>query len=90
MIERVMNLNYFTYGKPFTGSLYNGGFCYRIIAPKDDDIDRRFIAACWKGPFAYDKTKEEIRTREFEFSEKGYDELIGWLDKESTRYAGES
>lgn len=112
MIERLMNLNHFTYKKPFSGSDKGNKFKYIIqmiekeIIPEVPELfeaDSKevseafntevkkvnvFKVTCWAGEKNSKNTpQEEMQIREFEFSEKGYDELLQWLNEESDKIA---
>ncbi len=72
MIERkdLLNLNFYRYRKPFTGSL--GNMRYRIEPVTDED--KKPVAlrlTVWPGPYAFDATEEELKQQfEEEFSEE--------------------
>lgn len=88
MIERLMNLNHFTYKKPFSGSDKNRQFRYiiRMIINEEPTKEKMLRAICWWGEFNSSVTPDqEKKVREFEFSEEGYDEAIKWLNEESDR-----
>ena len=78
-IESVLSFNFYTYGKPFTGS--DHGKRFRIVKeerelpgePKEELPDgeeaevkkENVLAVCiWPEPFAYDKTGEEKKKRQ--------------------------
>lgn len=99
MIEKLMSLNHFTYKKPFSGSDKGNRFKYIIQMkikeipvegetnddgePKVDKV-KVFSVVCWIGEGNSKVTPDEDKKfREFEFTEKGYDELLEWLNAES-------
>lgn len=45
-------------------------------------------ATAWKGPFIYEKTKEEKFAKEFEFSEEGIKMAGEWLSGQPERICG--
>lgn len=36
---------------------------------------------CWKGPYIFDKTKEEKQYKRFPYTEEGIQELTAWLNQ---------
>lgn len=85
MIDRntILPFHFYTYNKPFTGSL--NGKRYRIIRNQTDgsarDLDE-FTVSIWPEPYAYDKTDAElIREQTFPFSEEGYEAVIAYLNE---------
>ena len=62
----------------FTGS--DKKMCYRIERVGDDDICK-FQATMWEGPFNYETTPEEKKSRHLEeFSEEGLCSLVEWMN----------
>lgn len=83
----VLNMKYYEYGQPFTGSL--GEMCYRIERNPLEDVHftppakrepSTLKAIVWKGPFNYVTTEEEKIEKEFDFSNEGKNELVDWLN----------
>ena len=77
-----MPLNYFTYGKPFTGSIRN--LSYRIIR-EEKTIDEAKYAllqvSVWPGPFSFGKTPEEKKlVQSFPFDEEGRAAALEWVN----------
>jgi len=92
MIEKLMNLNHFTYKKPFSGSDKGNRFKYiiqMVIKEPEPEVKVKvFKVTCWVGEGNSKVTSDEEKTvREFEFSEEGYDELLKWLNEESDKIA---
>jgi len=85
MIDKVMNLNHFTYKKPFSGSDKGNKFKYIIQMVPEDDV-KLFHVTYWTKETNSKVTSEEDMTRRtFPFSEEGYDEVLGWLNEECAR-----
>ncbi|MDO4489371.1 MAG: hypothetical protein Q4B67_09835 [Eubacteriales bacterium] len=63
----------------YTGS--KGNVRYRI--EKKEEEERKFLfLSVWTTPFAYDKTNaEDMETKEFDFSDKGIDEIVDFLNE---------
>jgi hypothetical protein len=60
----------------YTGSL--GDMRYKIMRnPENED---NFIIYTWKGPLAFDTTKEEKETFEVEFSDEGLQQITDILN----------
>jgi hypothetical protein len=96
-IESVLSFNFYTYGKPFTGS--DHGKRFRIVKeerelpgePKEELPDgeeaevkkENVLAVCiWPEPFAYDKTGEEKKIRrDFPFTEEGLIESVAFINE---------
>ena len=85
MIEKMMNLNYFTYKKPFSGSDKGNRFKY-VIQMQEDEEKKVLHVMCYVGEKNSKETPDEIKKfRDFEFSEEGYEEALDWLSKESDK-----
>lgn len=80
MIDREINLNYYTYGETYFGSYV--GMRYAIVMVKEDENQiLRFTS--WPEPFSYDKTSDDQKTiQDFPFTEEGYDTGVAWLNLE--------
>ena len=85
MIEKMMNLNYFTYKKPFSGSDKGNRFKY-VIQMREVEEKKVLHVMCYVGEKNSKETSDEIKKfRDFEFSEEGYEEALDWLSKESDK-----
>lgn len=85
MIEKMMNLNYFTYKKPFSGSDKGNRFKY-VIQMQEVEEKKVLHVMCYVGEKNSNETPDEIKKfRDFEFSEEGYEEALDWLSKESDK-----
>ena len=85
MIEKMMNLNYFTYKKPFSGSDKGNRFKY-VIQTQEVEEKKVLHVMCYVGEKNSKETPDEIKKfRDFEFSEEGYEEALDWLSKESDK-----
>ena len=85
MIEKMMNLNYFTYKKPFSGSDKGNRFKY-VIQMQEVGEKKVLHVMCYVGEKNSKETPDEIKKfRDFEFSEEGYEEALDWLSKESDK-----
>ena len=85
MIEKMMNLNYFTYKKPFSGSDKGNRFKY-VIQMQEVEEKKVLHVMCYVGEKNSRETPDEIKKfRDFEFSEEGYEEALDWLSKESDK-----
>ena len=85
MIEKMMNLNYFTYKKPFSGSDKGNRFKY-VIQMREVEEKKVLHVMCYVGEKNSKETPDEIKKfRDFEFSEEGYKEALDWLSKESDK-----
>ena len=85
MIEKMMNLNYFTYKKPFSGSDKGNRFKY-VIQMQEVEEKKVLHVMCYVGEKNSKETPDEIKKfRDFEFSEEGYEEARDWRSKESDR-----
>ena len=85
MIEKMMNLNYFTYKKPFSGSDKGNRFKY-VIQMQEVEEKKVLHVMCYVGEKNSKETPDEIKKfKDFEFSEEGYKEAIDWLSKESDK-----
>ena len=70
----IFSLQFFTYGKPFTGSFRN--MRYHLIKSVEEDKEV-LVANVWEGPLASDKKK--IR-KTFSFDNEGRLDMIEWLN----------
>lgn len=52
------------------------------IEKSGEDENLSLKATVWKGPFILEKTKEEIFTKEFEFSDAGIEEAGKWIEEQ--------
>ena len=85
MIEKMMNLNYFTYKKPFSGSDKGNRFKY-VIQMQEVEEKKVLHVMCYGGEKNSKETPDEIKKfRDFEFSEEGYEEALDWLSIESDK-----
>lgn len=85
MIEKIMNLNYFTYKKPFSGSDKGNRFKY-VIQMQEVEEKKVLHVMCYVGEKNSKETPDEIKKfRDFEFSEEGYEEALDWLSIESDK-----
>ena len=85
MIEKMMNLNYFTYKKPFSGSDKGNRFQY-VIQMQEVEEKKVLHVMCYVGEKNSKETPDEIKKfRDFEFSEEGYEEALDWLSIESDK-----
>ena len=85
MIEKMMNLNYFTYKKPFSGSDKGNRFKY-VIQMQEVEEKKVLHVMCQVGEKNSKETPDEIKKfRDFEFSEEGYEEALDWLSIESDK-----
>ena len=85
MIEKMMNLNYFTYKKPFSGSDKGNRFKY-VIQMQEVEEKKVLHVMCYVGEKNSKETPDEIKKfRDFEFSEEGYEEALDWLSNESDK-----
>ena len=85
MIEKMMNLNYFTYKKPFSGSDKGNRFKY-VIQMQEVEEKKVLHVMCYVGEKNSKETPDEIKKfRDFEFSEEGYEEAVDWLSIESDK-----
>ena len=85
MIEKMMNLNYFTYKKPFSGSDKGNRFKY-VIQMQEVEEKKVLHVMCYVGEKNSKETPDESKKfRDFEFSEEGYEEALDWLSKESDK-----
>lgn len=81
MIERKDLLSIPYYKKTcFYGSWK--GMRYRIQKEERESKEPCFEVIVWPGPYQMAKTPEETwQRKEFEFSEKGLDEICAWLNQ---------
>ena len=85
MIEKMMNLNYFTYKKPFSGLDKGNRFKY-VIQMQEVEEKKVLHVMCYVGEKNSKETPDEIKKfRDFEFSEEGYEEALDWLSIESDK-----
>ena len=85
MIEKMMNLNYFTYKKPFSGSDKGNRFKY-VIQMQEVEEKKVLHVMCYVGEKNSKETPDEIKKfKDFEFSEEGYKEALDWLSNESDK-----
>ena len=85
MIEKMMNLNYFTYKKPFSGSDKGNRFKY-VIQMQEVEEKKVLHVMCYVGEKNSKETPDEIKKfKDIEFSEEGYKEALDWLSKESDK-----
>lgn len=76
--KTILPFHYYTYCKPFTGSL--GGKRYRIIRQKEEQD--RFSVWVWPEPYAFEHTDpSEMITADFPFSPEGYEQVIAFLNE---------
>jgi len=52
------------------------------IEKSGEDENIALKATVWKGPFILEKTKEEVFTKEFEFSDEGIEEAGKWIEEQ--------
>ncbi|MCH5251791.1 MAG: hypothetical protein J1F22_02350 [Lachnospiraceae bacterium] len=63
------------------------GMNFRIEKTGDKEPPA-LMATAWKGPFIYEKTKEEKFTEEFEFSDEGIEKAGQWLSEQQKIICG--
>lgn len=81
----IYQLKYFTYKKPFTGSMENMRY---HIAQKKEEEDTFLEAAVYPQPYCWEETPEEQKQRKlFEFSEDGRHEMIEWLNQKVSEFS---
>ncbi|MCI6409365.1 MAG: hypothetical protein MR797_06365 [Lachnospiraceae bacterium] len=81
----MMNLNYFTYKKPFSGSDKGNRFKY-VIQMQEVEEKKVLHVMCYVGEKNSKETPDEIKKfKDFEFSEEGYKEALDWLSIESDK-----
>lgn len=71
----------------FKGS-YKGINFY--LQKSGDDDGKVLLATAWKGPFAFDKTKETKYTAEFPFSDEGIQQADEWFMRQQELLCGSS
>lgn len=75
MVEKPISINAIK-KEPFTGS--ETGMRYRF-----EKVEDLLKTSVYPEPFAFDKTDpEKITTKDFEFSNDGYDQAIAWINEE--------
>lgn len=80
----IYQLKYFTYKKPFTGSMEK--MRYHIIR-KEDEEEVFLEAAVYPQPYCWEETPEEQKQRQnFEFSEDGRTAMIEWLNQKLSEF----
>lgn len=78
--NKILSLEFYNYKGIFSGSMK--GMRYRIEKIKKDDESANFLVSVWDEPYSYDATpKENILTKEIEFSEEGREEVVNWLNQ---------
>lgn len=82
----VYALIHYEYGLPYSGEY--GGMRYRIarnpmerVFGKKEKGDAELEVIIWRGPFAFDTTKEEKETKMFPFSEEGKNAAVAWINQ---------
>lgn len=81
----ILSFNYYSYGKPFTGS-YNGKR-YRIMMVKEkenEEAEEKKLLKLWiyPEPFSFENTDESLmEIKIFDFSQSGYDDLLHYLNQ---------
>lgn len=86
--EDILPFNFFTYGKPFFGSVNGMRYCITRSTATVEDPEAEggtkevkiLLATVWRGPLAFEATQEEKISKEFSFSASGRDECIEWLE----------
>lgn len=85
--SEIYSLIHYEYGVPYSG-IY-GGMRYRIarsplerVFGKKEKGEAELEVIVWKGPFAFDTTKEEKITKMFPFTEEGRCEAVKWLNEQ--------
>ena len=85
MIAKMMNLNYFRYKNPFSGSAKGHRFKY-VIQMQEFGEKKDIHVMCYVGEKNSKETPDAIKKfRDFEFSEEGYEEALDWLSIESDK-----
>jgi len=84
------NFNHYNYGEAYFGSYK--GMRYRlarnplknvIFIPIDQRGEAHLEASVWSEPYAYAMTdKDKITTKEFEFTQDGFDKAIDWINEQ--------
>lgn len=76
--EQILSLEYYNYKGIFTGSMK--AMNYRI-EKKEEEENKSFLVHIWKGPYNFEVTsKEEMRKKEFPFTNKGAEEVTDWIN----------
>lgn len=77
--EQILSLEYYNYKGIFTGSMK--AMNYRI-EKKEEEEKKSFLVHIWKGPYNFEATsKEEMRKKEFPFTNEGAEEVTGWINE---------
>ena len=77
--EQILSLEYYNYKGIFTGSMK--AMNYRI-EKKEEEENKFFLVHIWQGPYNFDVTsKEEMRKKEFPFTDKGAEEVTNWINE---------
>lgn len=80
----ILSLNYYSYGKPFTGSI--NGKRYRIMmfkeGSKEENNEKKYLKLwIYPEPFSFENTDESLmEISVFDFSPEGYEELLKYLN----------
>ncbi|MCR4694880.1 MAG: hypothetical protein K5773_06130 [Pseudobutyrivibrio sp.] len=82
--KRLLSLGYYKKAASFTGSDRNK--CYKIervaVELSPEEIVNKFQATIWPGPFAFDKTADELKqSKQADFTEEGLVELVDWMNE---------
>lgn len=77
--DQILSLEYYNYKGIFTGSMK--AMRYRIEKIEEEE-NKFFLVHIWQGPYNFDVTsKEEMRKKEFPFTEEGAEEVTDWINK---------
>lgn len=88
--HELYSINFYEYGEAYLGSC--SGVRYRLAreplknvhyTPPDQRDPAVLLATVWPEPYAYGTADpESMKSKEFEFSEKGLSEAALWLDSQ--------
>lgn len=87
--EDILPFNFFTYKKPFYGSVKGMRYCMKLSLIQEpnpeaegETIEKKvLLGTIWRGPYALEATKEEIVEKQFSFDPAGREECIEWLEE---------
>lgn len=90
----VYSLIHYEYGLPYSGEY--GGMRYRIarsplerVFGKKEKGEAVLEVIIWRGPFAFDTTKEEKITNTFPFTEEGKSQAVAWINEKYAEHPEE-
>lgn len=77
--EQILSLEYYNYKGIFTGSIK--AMNYRI-EKIDEEEKKSYLVHIWQGPYNFEVTsKEEMRKKEFPFTDEGAEEATDWINE---------